>query len=92
VQAIRDFVHNHIAFCCCMNIHGRYCTGYLGDTSLAAGDFCRLVLGLHRRSLVHVGSRNNIPRIGRVLIAQGRDAAEFQSFQTFEPNTVSFTV
>ena len=38
-------------------------------------------------------ARNNIPRIGRVLIAQGRDAADVPITQTFGPNTlVNFTV
>jgi len=38
-------------------------------------------------------ARNNMPRIGRVLIAQGRDAADVPITHTFGPNTlVSFKV
>jgi transglutaminase-like putative cysteine protease len=38
-------------------------------------------------------ARSNIPRIGRVLIARGRDAADVAISTTFGPNTLSsFTV
>src|SRR6266436_6128387 len=71
----RDYAHLAIAFCRCMNIPARYCTGYLGG---------------HWYTF---DARNNIPRIGRVLIAQGRDAADVPLTQTFGPNTlVSFKV
>jgi len=71
----RDYAHLAIAFCRCMNIPARYCTGYLGDR-------------WHT-----FDARNNMPRIGRVLIAQGRDAADVPITQTFGPNTlVSFKV
>ena len=33
--------------------------------------------------------RNNVPRIGRVLIARGRDAADVAISTTFGPNTLS---
>jgi transglutaminase-like putative cysteine protease len=37
--------------------------------------------------------RNNVPRIGRVLIARGRDAADVAITTTFGPNTLErFTV
>jgi transglutaminase-like putative cysteine protease len=49
----RDYAHLAIAFCRCMNIPARYCTGYLGDIGMpppyAAGD-----RGLYRRPLVHL--------------------------------------
>ncbi len=53
----RDFAHLAIAFCRCMNIPARYCTGYLGDIRIPAlpgsdGFFC-LVRGLHRRRVVY---------------------------------------
>ena len=38
-------------------------------------------------------ARNNIPRIGRVLIARGRDATDVAISNTFGPNTLAgFTV
>ena len=93
----RDYAHLAIAFCRCMNIPARYCTGYLGDIGMplpwAAGDFAgwfEAYLGGHWYTF---DARNNIPRIGRVLIAQGRDAADVPLTQTFGPNTlVSFRV
>ena len=48
----------------------------------------RLVRGLSRRPLVHFDARNNVPRIGRVLIARGRDAADVAISTTFGPNTL----
>jgi transglutaminase-like putative cysteine protease len=93
----RDFAHLAIAFCRCMNIPARYCTGYLGDTGtlppygvpdLAA--WMEVYLG----GAWHIfDPRNNVPRIGRVLIARGRDAADVAIVTTFGPNTLeSFTI
>ena len=93
----RDFAHLAIAFCRAMNIPARYCTGYLGDIGIPppygpmdfAGWF-EAYLGGRWRTF---DPRNNIPRIGRVLIAQGRDAADVAISHTFGPNTlVSFKV
>ncbi len=54
----RDYAHLAIAFCRCMNIPARYCTGYLGDIGIpppyGPDGFCRLVRGLHRRPLAYV--------------------------------------
>ena len=93
----RDFAHLAITLCRCMNIPARYCTGYLGDIGRPArsvADGLRgLVRGLSRRGLAHLRSRNNVPRIGRVLIARGRDAADVAITTTFGPNTLeSFRV
>ena len=93
----RDYAHLAIALCRCMNIPARYCTGYLGDIGTpkpwAAGDFAgwfEAYLGGHWYTF---DPRNNEPRLGRVLIAQGRDAADVPITQTFGPNTlVSFKV
>ncbi len=93
----RDFAHLAVTLCRCMNIPARYCTGYLGDIGTpkpwAAGDFAgwfEAYLGGHWFTF---DPRNNIPRIGRILIAQGRDASDVPITQTFGPNTlVSFRV
>ena len=76
----RDFTHLAVAFCRCMNIPARYCTGYLGDIGVPPVD---LPMDFSAWFEVYLGgewytfdARHNIPRIGRVLIAQGRDAAE----------------
>jgi len=93
----RDYAHLAIAFCRCMNIPARYCTGYLGDIGMpppyAAGDFAGWFEAYIGGRWYTFDARNNIPRIGRVLIAQGRDAADVPITQTFGPNTlVSFKV
>jgi transglutaminase-like putative cysteine protease len=93
----RDYAHLAIAFCRCMNIPARYCTGYLGDIGMpppyAAGDFAGWFEAYIGGRWYTFDARNNVPRIGRVLIAQGRDAADVPITQTFGPNTlVSFKV
>jgi transglutaminase-like putative cysteine protease len=93
----RDFAHLAIAFCRCMNIPARYCTGYLGDMGTlppyCVGDFAawmEVYLGGQWHTF---DPRNNVPRIGRVLIARGRDAADVAIATTFGPNALEkFTV
>ena len=97
VGVCRDYTHLAIAFCRCMNIPARYCTGYLGDIGTAppygVGDFAAW-LEVYLAGAWHTfDARNNVPRIGRVLIARGRDAADVAIATTFGPNTLdSFTV
>lgn len=93
----RDYAHLAVAFCRCMNIPARYCTGYLGDMGTpkpwAAGDFAGWFEAYLGGRWYTFDPRNHIPRIGRILIAQGRDAADVPITQTFGPNTlVSFKV
>ncbi len=93
----RDFTHLAIAFCRCMNIPARYCTGYLSDIGIPPPygpmDFAawfEAYLGGHWWTF---DARNNTPRIGRVLIARGRDATDVPISNTFGPNTLkSFRV
>jgi transglutaminase-like putative cysteine protease len=93
----RDFAHLAIAFCRSMNIPARYCTGYLGDIGVPPMDAPMDFSGWFEAYLGgqwHVfDARFNTPRIGRVLIAHGRDAADVAISTTFGPNTlVSFRV
>ena len=93
----RDYAHLAITFCRCMNIPARYCTGYLSDIGTpppwAVGDFAGWFEAYLGGSWHMFDPRNNVPRIGRVLIAQGRDAADVPITQTFGPNTlISFKV
>ena len=97
VGVCRDYAHLAIAFCRCMNIPARYCTGYLGDIRVPpipgpmdfAGWF-EVFLGDRWYTF---DARNNTPRIGRVLIARGRDASDVALASTFGPNTLeSFKV
>src|ERR1700716_2608085 len=89
----RDFAHLALTFCRCMNIPARYCTGYLGDIGVpppyAPMDFAawfEAFLGGHWHIF---DPRNNTPRIGRVLIARGRDASDVAISSTFGPNTLT---
>ena len=93
----RDYAHLAITFCRCMNIPARYCTGYLGDMGTlppyGPGDFAGWFEAYLGGRWHTFDPRNNVPRIGRILIAQGRDAADVPITQTFGPNTlVSFKV
>jgi transglutaminase-like putative cysteine protease len=82
----RDYAHLAIAFCRCMNIPARYCTGYLGDIGVpAAGvmDFSAW-FEAYLGGRWHVfDARNDRPRIGRILIARGRDATDVPITNTF---------
>ncbi|MHC2537252.1 transglutaminase-like putative cysteine protease [Bradyrhizobium diazoefficiens] len=93
----RDYAHLAIAFCRCMNIPARYCTGYLSDVGTpqpwAVGDFAGWFEAFIGGRWHTFDPRNNVPRQGRVLIAQGRDACDVPITQTFGPNElVSFKV
>jgi transglutaminase-like putative cysteine protease len=93
----RDYAHLAIALCRCMNIPARYCTGYLGDIGIppvdAPMDFAGWFEAYLGGQWYTFDPRNNVPRIGRVLIAQGRDAADVAITTTFGPNTLdSFLV
>jgi transglutaminase-like putative cysteine protease len=88
----RDFAHLAITFCRCMNIPARYCTGYLGDIGMpppyGAMDFAGWFEAYLDGYWYTFDARNNTPRIGRVLIARGRDAADVAISSTFGPNTL----
>jgi len=87
IGVCRDYAHLAIAFCRCMNIPARYCTGYLGDMGMpppyAVGDFAAW-MEVYLGGRWHIfDPRNNMPRIGRVLIAHGRDASDVAIAMTF---------
>jgi transglutaminase-like putative cysteine protease len=93
----RDFAHLGVAFCRCLNIPARYCTGYLSDLGEAppfstmdfAGWFEAYLSGAWHT----FDPRNNVPRRGRILIGRGRDATDVAITNTFGPNTLlSFKV
>lgn len=93
----RDYAHLAVAFCRCMNIPARYCTGYLGDFGIPPPygpmDFSAWFEAYLDGRWYTFDPRNYIPRIGRVLIARGRDASDVALAVTFGPNTlVSFKV
>jgi transglutaminase-like putative cysteine protease len=93
----RDFMHLAVAFCRCMNIPARYATGYLGDIGIppmaAAMDFSAWFEVYLGDRWYTFDARFNTPRIGRVLIARGRDAADVALTTSFgQANLKSFTV
>jgi len=93
----RDYAHLAIALCRSMNIPARYCTGYLGDFGTpppyGVMDFAAWFEVYLEGAWHTFDARNNMPRIGRVLIARGRDAADVAIATTFGPNTLeSFQV
>jgi transglutaminase-like putative cysteine protease len=93
----RDYAHLAIAFCRCMNIPARYCTGYLGDIGIPPPygpmDFAAWFEAYIGGRWHTFDARNNTPRIGRVLIARGRDATDVAISNTFGNNTLeAFTV
>lgn len=97
VGVCRDYTHLAVAFCRCMNIPARYCTGYLSDIGMKPPfgpmDFAAWFEVFLGGRWYTFDARNNEPRIGRVLIARGRDAADVAISNTFGPNTLkSFKV
>lgn len=88
VGVCRDYAHLAVAFCRCMNIPARYCTGYLGDIGVPVAG----VMDFSAWFEVYLGgrwytfdARNNRRRIGRVLMARGRDAVDVAIANTFGP-------
>jgi transglutaminase-like putative cysteine protease len=93
----RDYAHLAITLCRCMNIPARYCTGYLGDIRIPPApepmDFAGWFEAFLGDRWYTFDARNNTPRIGRVLMARGRDACDVPLACTFGPNMLrSFSV
>jgi transglutaminase-like putative cysteine protease len=97
VGVCRDFMHLAIAFCRSLNVPARYCTGYLGDIGVppaaAPMDFSAWFEVYLDGRWFPFDARNNTPRIGRILIARGRDAADVAITTSFGLNQLlSFVV
>jgi len=89
----RDFAHLALTLCRCMNIPARYVTGYLGDIGIAP---VRYPMDFSAWFEVYLGgqwytfdARHNTPRIGRVVMARGRDAGDVPITMTFGQNTLT---
>lgn len=80
VGVCRDYAHLAITLCRCMNIPARYCTGYLGDIGIppvdAPMDFSAWFDVYIDGDWYTYDARHNFPRIGRILMARGRDATD----------------
>ncbi len=92
VGVCRDFTHLAITLCRCMNIPARYVTGYLGDIGIPPVPY---PMDFSAWFEVYLGdrwhtfdARHNVPRIGRIVIARGRDAADVPITMVFGTNTL----
>ena len=93
VGVCRDFAHLAVTFCRCMNIPARYVTGYLGDIGI---DPLPPPMDFSAWFEVYLGgrwwsadARHNKPRIGRILMAVGRDATDVALSTSFGPSWLS---
>jgi transglutaminase-like putative cysteine protease len=92
VGVCRDFAHLAVALCRCMNIPARYCTGYLPDIGVPVD----LPMDFSAWFEVYLGgrwhtadARHAHPRVGRILMAHGRDATDTAISTAFGPTTIS---
>ncbi len=93
----RDFTHIAITFCRCLNIPARYATGYLGDIGVAPlptpMDFHAWFEVFLNGQWYAFDARHNVRRVGRVLMARGRDAVDVALTTSFGANKlVKFNV
>jgi transglutaminase-like putative cysteine protease len=97
IGVCRDFAHLLISFCRCLNIPARYVNGYLGDIGVpqdpAPMDFSAWVEVFLDNRWYTFDARHNEPRIGRIVVARGRDATDVPLINSFGPHTLkSFKV
>ncbi len=89
----RDFAHLAITLCRCMNVPARYCTGYLGDIGVPPDpspmDFSAWFDVYLGGRWYTFDARHNTPRIGRILMARGRDATDVAIVTSFGPCTLA---
>lgn len=91
VGVCRDFAHLAIAFCRCMNIPARYVNGYLGDIGIPVTgpmDFSAWMEVWLDGRWHTFDPRNNQRRIGRIVVAYGRDAADVPLIHSFGPHVL----
>jgi len=93
----RDFQHLAVTLCRALNIPARYATGYLGDVGVPPApspmDFSAWFEAYLEDRWWTFDARHNEPRIGRVLMATGRDASDVAMTTSFGmANLTHFTV
>ena len=93
VGVCRDFAHLAITLCRCMNIPARYVNGYLGDIGVPADpapmDFSAWFEVWLDGKWYTFDARHNVPRIGRVVVARGRDATDVPLLHSFGPHALT---
>jgi transglutaminase-like putative cysteine protease len=90
IGVCRDFAHLAVAFCRCMNIPARYANGFLGDIGVppdpAPMDYNAWFEVFLDGRWFTFDARHNTPRIGRITVARGRDAADISLVTSFGPH------
>ncbi len=93
VGVCRDFSHLAVAFCRCMNIPARYTNGFLGDIGVPPDpqpmDYSAFFEAFLDGQWFTFDARHNKPRIGRILVAAGRDATDIPLVSSFGPHTLA---
>jgi transglutaminase-like putative cysteine protease len=89
----RDFMHLMVTFLRCLNIPARYVTGYLGDIGVPPNpdpmDFSAWLEAYLGGRWYAFDARHNEPRIGRILMARGRDAVDVALTTSFGPTRLT---
>lgn len=91
VGVCRDYAHLALTLCRCLNIPARYVNGHLGDIGVPVIDpmdfsaWIEVYLGGAWRTF---DPRNNVPRVGRIVVARGRDAADIPLINSFGPHVL----
>ncbi|SHG33729.1 Transglutaminase-like enzyme, putative cysteine protease [Kaistia soli DSM 19436] len=92
VGVCRDFTHLAVTLCRALNIPARYCNGYLGDIGVP---FNPSPMDFNAWFEAYIGdqwylfdARHNMPRIGRITVARGRDAADIPMLHSFGPHNL----
>ena len=89
----RDFTHLAVTLCRCMNLPARYVTGYLGDIGIppvpSPMDFSAWFEVFLGDRWYTFDARHNMPRIGRVVMARGRDAGDVPIVMAFGQHTLA---
>jgi transglutaminase-like putative cysteine protease len=96
IGVCRDYAHLALTFCRCLNIPARYVNGHLGDIGVPVVDpmdFSAWIEVYLDGAWQTFDPRNNVPRIGRIVVARGRDAADIPLINSFGPHVLkSFRV
>ena len=93
VGVCRDFQHLAITLSRCQNIPARYVTGHIGDIrrpSSGAGDFSAWYQVFLDGQWINLDARHNYPRLGRILMATGRDAADVAITTSFGATNLTY--
>ena len=96
IGVCRDYAHLALTLCRCLNIPARYINGHLGDIGVPVVnpmDFSAWIEVFLEGEWYTFDPRNNKPRIGRIIVARGRDAADIPLINSFGPHLLkSFRV